>query len=164
MLYLEAPYYFINGVSVFRDHADPLQYYYLPAQPRLRTMTGADGVPVPRLQLIKYRTLREEDGGGGFLTFDVHLGLLQNEIDEIASEIRRLAQLPSLPRIVPIQPLDGSVRLMIFGQDSGETPAPTRPGSPGIDRRRSTTSTATATRSSPSARPRTTLRTTRMPR
>ncbi len=129
MLYLEAPYYFINGVSVFRDHADPLQHYYLPAQPRLRTQVGADGVAVPRLQLIKYRTLTEEDRGGGFLTFDLHLGLSQPEIDDVASEIRRLARLPAMPRIAPIQPLDGSVRLIIFGRDSGPAPPP-RPGAP----------------------------------
>lgn len=130
MLYLEAPYYFINGVSVFRDHEDPLQHYYLPAAPRLRTIKGAGGVEVPRIQLIKYRTLTETDGGGGFLTFDVHLGLTDAEIDEIAGEIRRLARLPSLPRIAPIQPLDGAVRLMIFGKDSGPAPGPVRPGAP----------------------------------
>ncbi|MDX5349338.1 MAG: hypothetical protein LPJ95_01345, partial [Paracoccaceae bacterium] len=69
MLYLDAPYSFINGVSVFRDHADPLQYSYALAQPRLRTTPdAATGKPVPRIQLIKYRSLVA--GKGGFLTFD----------------------------------------------------------------------------------------------
>jgi hypothetical protein len=129
MLYLEAPYYFINGVSVFRDHADPLQYYYMPAQPRLRTsLDAATGKQVPRIQLIKYRSLVA--GAGGFLTFDVHVGLLDAEIDAVAGEIRRLARLPSTPRLVPIQPLDGSVRLLLLGQDSAPTPPPARPGAP----------------------------------
>lgn len=128
MLYLEAPYFFINGVTVFRDHADPLQYYYMPSQPRLRTQPDANGVEVPRLQLIKYRSLVA--GAGGFLTFDVHVGLSDKEVDDIASEIRRLARLPSVPRVAPIQPIDGSVRLLIFGQDSGATPPPARPGAP----------------------------------
>jgi len=128
MLYLEAPYFFINGVTVFRDHADPLQYYYMPSQPRLRTQPDANGVEVPRLQLIKYRSLTA--GAGGFLTFDVHIGLSEKEVDDIASEIRRLARLPGLPRVAPIQPIDGSVRLLIFGQDSGATPPPARPGAP----------------------------------
>lgn len=128
MLYLEAPYYFINGVTVFRDHEDPLQYYYMPAQPRLRTMADANGVQVPRLQLIKYRSLVA--GKGGFLTFDVHVGLSDKEVDDIAAEIRRMARLPGFPRVAPIQPLDGSVRLLILGTDSGATAAPPRPGAP----------------------------------
>ncbi|WP_423603680.1 hypothetical protein [Sphingomonas sp. MS122] len=128
MLYLEAPYYYVNGVTVFRDHADPLQYYYMPSQPRLRTQPDANGVEVPRLQLIKYRSLVA--GVGGFLTFDVHVGLSEKEVDDIASEIRRLARLPAMPRVAPIQPIDGSVRLLIFGQDSGAAPPPTRTGAP----------------------------------
>ena len=33
MLYLNPPYFLINGVSIFPDHADPLQFYYLPMMP-----------------------------------------------------------------------------------------------------------------------------------
>lgn len=129
MLYLEAPFYFINGVSVFRDHEDPLQYYYLPAMPRLKTnLDAASGKQVPRIQLIKYRSLVA--GAGGFLTFDVDIGLSDAQIDAVASEVRRLARLPTTPRIVPVQPLDGTVRLLIFGQDSAAAPPPTRPGAP----------------------------------
>lgn len=130
MLYLDPPFFFINGVSVFRDHEDPLQYYYMPMQPRLRTtLDAASGAQVPRIQLIKYRSLVA--GAGGFLTFDVHVGLLDSEVDAISGEIRRLARLPSVPRVAPIQPLGGTVRLMLLGQDSGAAPpAPTRPGAP----------------------------------
>ena len=129
MLYPEAPFYFINGVSVFRDHEDLEQYYYLPAMPRLRTnLDAASGKQVPRIQLIKYRSLVA--GAGGFLTFDVHVGLSEAEIEAVASEVRRLARLPRTPRLVPIQPLDGSVRLLIFGQDSAATAPPARPGAP----------------------------------
>lgn len=126
MLYLEPPFYLINGVSVFRDHVDPLQYYYMPMQPRLRTQPDAAGRPVPRLQLVKYRSLVA--GNGGFLTFDVHVGLLDQERDDVASEIKRMARLPATPRLSPIQPLDGSVRLLLLGQDSGATPPPPKPG------------------------------------
>lgn len=129
MLYLDAPYFFINGISVFRDHADPLQYYYALAQPRLRTTKdAATGKDVPRMQLIKYRSLVA--GKGGFLTFEVHLGLSDAEIDNLASEIRQLARLPRMPRVSPIQPIDGSVRLMILGTDTGAVPPPARPGAP----------------------------------
>ena len=33
MLFLKPPYQMINGVAVFCDHADELQYYYMPAAP-----------------------------------------------------------------------------------------------------------------------------------
>lgn len=129
MLYLDAPYYYINGISVFRDHANPLQYYYAMVQPRLRTtLDPATRKQVPRIQLIKYRSLVA--GKGGFLTFDVHLGLSDAEVDGLASEIRRLGRLPRQPSVVPIQPLDGSVRLLIMGKDSAATPPPARPGQP----------------------------------
>lgn len=129
MLYLDAPYYFINGVSIFRDHENPLQYYYALAQPRLRTTKDpATGKEVPRIQLIKYRSLVA--GKGGFLTFDVHLGLSEAEVDNIASEIRRLGRLPRTPTVAPIQPMDGTVRLLIMGKDSAAVPPPARPGQP----------------------------------
>ena len=129
MLYLDAPYYFINGISIFRDHDNPLQFYYAMAQPRLRTtLDPATGKQVPRMQLIKYRSLVA--GKGGFLTFEVHLGLSDAEIDMLAGEIKRLGRLTGTPRVVPIQPIDGSVRLMILGQDSGAVAPPARPGAP----------------------------------
>jgi hypothetical protein len=129
MLYLDAPYYFINGISVFRDHENPLQYYYALAQPRLRTtLDPATGKQVPRIQLIKYRSLVA--GKGGFLTFDVHLGLSDAEVDNLASEIRRLGRLTRQPSVAPIQPIDGSVRLLIMGKDSVPAATAPRPGQP----------------------------------
>jgi hypothetical protein len=120
MLYLEAPFYFINGVTLYRDHADPLQYYFMPMSPRLRRIKDpATDRQVPQIQLIKYRSAVA--GAGGFLNFDVHVGLEQDELDDLASELRHLARLPELPRLVPVPLLDGSVRMMLFGQES---PAP----------------------------------------
>ena len=56
MLFLKTPYALIEGVAVFGDHADPLQYYYLPAMPRLRAVRDpATGVDVPQVQLLKFR-------------------------------------------------------------------------------------------------------------
>ena len=59
MLYLKPPYYLINGVTLFRDHEDPLQWYFLPAAPKLTMLTdpvyatahsavSADQIPRPR--------------------------------------------------------------------------------------------------------------------
>ena len=58
------------------------------------------------------------------------LGLSDAEVDTLASEIRQLARLPATPKVVPIQPIDGSVRLIILGNDSGAVPPPPRPGAP----------------------------------
>ncbi|MCP8937643.1 hypothetical protein NK718_03890 [Alsobacter sp. SYSU M60028] len=128
MIYLEPPFYFINGVMVYRDHLDPLYCYYLPVSPRLRRVRDeATGRDVPQVQLIKYKS--EVAGNGGFFNFDVHIGLTQAERDDIAAEVKRLGRLPATPSLVPVPVLDGTVRLMVFGQ---ETPAPTppRPGAP----------------------------------
>lgn len=131
MLYLEPPFYFINGVSVFRDHEDPLFYYYMPAAPRLRQAKDpVTGKLVPQISLIKYKSAVA--GNGGFLNFDVHLGLSDAEVDDIASEIRRQAGLPRKPSLMPAPVMDGSVRMMLFGQDSAPQllPAPGAPPPP----------------------------------
>jgi hypothetical protein len=122
MLYLEPPFYFINGISVFRDHENPLFYYYMPASPRLRLVKDqVSGKLVPQVNLIKYKSAVA--GNGGFLNFDVHLGLSDSEIDDIAMEIRQLARLRGKPSLVPVPLMDGTVRMMLFGQDSAP-PAP----------------------------------------
>lgn len=129
MLYLEPPFYMVNGVLVYRDHADPLQHYYMPVAPRLRTTPDpVTGREAPHLLLLKYRT-ETPSGSGGFLSLDVHLGLSQRELDDVASEVKRLGRLAQVPRLSPVPVTDGSVRLMIFGQDSRPPPPPpTRPG------------------------------------
>src|SRR5690349_20186477 len=116
MIYLEPPFYFINGVMVYRDHLDPLYCYYLPVSPRLRRVRDeATGRDVPQVQLIKYKS--EVAGNGGFFNFDVHIGLTQTERDDIAAEVKRLGRLPATPSLVPVPVLDGTVRLMVFGQE-----------------------------------------------
>ncbi|MCO6419643.1 hypothetical protein JYK14_26255 [Siccirubricoccus sp. KC 17139] len=128
MMYLEPPFYMVNGVLVYRDHEDMLQHYYMPLAPRLRTTPDpATGREVPSLLLLKYRT-ETPAGSGGFLSLDVHLGLSPRELDDLAAEVKRLGRLPQMPRLSPVPVTDGKVRLMIFGQDSQPAPPP-RPGS-----------------------------------
>lgn len=131
MLYMEPPFYMVNGVLVYRDHADPLQHYYMPVAPRLRTVRDRDtGRDVPRLSLLKYRS-ESPVGAGGFLSFDVHLGLTEAEHGAVQAEVRRLGKLPRDPVLSPVPVTDGSVRLLILGQDSQPPPPPaTRPGAP----------------------------------
>lgn len=119
MLYLKPPFRVINGVSVFGDHEDELQYYYMPLYPKLSAMNDANGIEIPKIQLIKYRG---EAGSGGFINFDVNLGLEQEELEEIEQKIKTLNELDELPRLAPIPLLDGTVKLIMLGKDSANQP------------------------------------------
>jgi hypothetical protein len=120
MLYLNPPYYVIDGVSIFPDHADPQQYYYLPMMPRLTT-DMANGVATPRLQLIEYTGAA---GTGGFLNFDVNLGIDPDVLSEVTNQLQRQGQLTDPPRLSPVTFTDGSVKLVILGAQSADPPAP----------------------------------------
>jgi hypothetical protein len=116
MLYLHPPYHVINGVTLLPDHKNALQYYYQPLAPRLVTRRDeAWDMEVPTLQLIKYVG---EAGSGGFLNFDVHLGLSGEELAAVRQEVRRIEGLSEPPRLGPVPLIDGTVRLMMLGKAS----------------------------------------------
>jgi len=118
MLYLNPPFYFINGVSLFPDHEDPEQFYYLPAAPHLtQVVDSASGQRVPQIQLIEYRG---EVGNGGFLNFDCNLGIDQDALDDIASELKSQAKLRKAPRLAPVPVIDGTVRLILLDKQTPE--------------------------------------------
>ncbi|WP_129337060.1 hypothetical protein [Cellulomonas endophytica] len=110
MLLLDSRCAVLDGVSVFPDHADPLQWYYAPARPHL---TVVDGTPM--FQLVGFRGSRT----GGLLSFDCNIGLEQPQIDALEGEIERRYDLDGTPRLAAVPPVDGSVRLVIMGTDSG---------------------------------------------
>jgi hypothetical protein len=123
MLYLNPPYYVISGVSVFADHADKRQFYYLPASPHLSmTNDPTTNALLPKLELLRFTGA---DRSGGFLSFDVNLGfdpdLLENEVKP---EIRRLFELDDDPILSPVLLESGSVRLIAL---DAETPVPGAP-------------------------------------
>lgn len=116
MLYLAPPFRIIDGISLFRDHADPLQWYFGPLMPHFSTEFDEEvDADIPRLSLIKYRG---DTGSGGFLNFDVDLGIPDEKRDELETRIMALEQLDDRPRLSPINYVDGSVRLMMLGADS----------------------------------------------
>jgi hypothetical protein len=139
MLYLNPPYFVIDGVSIFPDHADPLQFYYLPMMPRLTTDT-LNGVATPRMQLIEYTGAA---GTGGFINFDVNLGIDPAVLSDVANQLQRQAQLTDQPRLSPVTFTDGSVKLIMLGAQSPDPPS-TSSGSGG---------TAAATAPAPDAGP-----------
>lgn len=116
MLYLEPPFHIFDGISVFRDHEDLLQYYCMPLYPHLTVKRDeATGLDIPQIQLIKYRG---EAGSGGFLNFDVNLGIEDDKLSEIRAQIRSANGLDDEPRLAPVPLLDGYVKLMMLGKET----------------------------------------------
>ncbi|MEN8443425.1 MAG: hypothetical protein ABG776_00270 [Cyanobacteria bacterium J06555_13] len=116
MLYLNAPFHIIEGVSVYADHADPLQFYYLPAIPKLTTeFDPVTEQLVPQLSLIKYRG---DAGNGGFLNFGVDLAVEPDTLEEVRRQLQQLMRLRDTPRLAPVVVEDGSVRLLILGKQT----------------------------------------------
>src|SRR5690348_4142182 len=99
MLYLNPPYFLIDGVSIFPDHADPLQFYYLPMMPHLTMVKDSSGSVLPQLQLIEYEGAA---GTGGFINFDVNLGIDPDQLNEVTQKLRRQANLSDDPRLSPV--------------------------------------------------------------
>lgn len=128
MLYLKPPFHIIEGVSVFADHANERQFYYLPAMPRLNSIEDpVTGQDAPELQLLKFRG---DAGSGGFLSFGVNLGVDQDRLDAVALQLKQLHRLRDQPILAPVILETGTVRLMILGE---ETPEPADGGQPTTD-------------------------------
>lgn len=119
MLYLHPPFHRILGVSVFRDYADTLQYYYMPLAPKLTmAQNETSGEHLPQFQLIKFRNA---SGGGGLLNFDVNIGIDPDHLEQVRRQIQNLEGLREPPRMASLPLVDGSVKVMLLGQQSGET-------------------------------------------
>lgn len=118
MLYLNPPFHVVEGVSLFPDHGDPQQFYYLPLAPRLSAVED-DGRLVPRIQLVRYRGTA---GSGGFLNFDVDLGIDRDVLDDVTAKVASIAGVKGGVRLAPVPLVDGSVKLLLFGKDSTATP------------------------------------------
>lgn len=116
MLYLNPPYYYIDGVSLLPDHADKLQWYFMPLYPRFSTNPNTGDV---QLSFLKYRGLA---GTGGFLSFDVNVGIDQAALDGVAAKLQDAAGLDGTPHLLPVPLVDGSVRLILFDQQSAASP------------------------------------------
>ncbi|MFG1935169.1 hypothetical protein ACGFK1_31660 [Mycobacterium sp. NPDC048908] len=121
MLYLNPPYYYIDGVSLLPDHQDPLQWYFMPLYPRFSTNPGTGEI---QLSLLKYRG---SAGNGGFLNFDVNIGIDQPALDTVAGKLKGAAGLDDKPRLSPVPLIDGTVRFILLGK---QTPPPPGAGGP----------------------------------
>jgi hypothetical protein len=125
VLSLNPPFLMVDGISVFGDHLDPQQWYYLPLSPRLVTRTE-NGTEVPAFSLLRFKGGSGESGG--FLNFDVDLHVDAALLDEVAGKIRSQQNLHDLPRLAPVPLESGTVKLLVLGDDS--TAPATDPAAP----------------------------------
>ena len=121
MLYLKPPFHIIEGTAVFGDHANERQFYFMPAMPHLTTVFDeAVGMNIPQIQLLKFRGGQGNGAnngkGGGFLTFEVNLGLDPSRQEDIKTELKRIYRLREDPILAPVVLEGGSVRLIILGR------------------------------------------------
>jgi hypothetical protein len=120
MLLLDSRVREINGISVFPDHADPEQWYYMPTSPHLTTVQDAAlGVEVPQFLLIGFRG---DAGTGGFLSFDCNVGASPAQVEDVARAIANSENLRNMPRVGPVPLVDGTVRLLMLGRQTGDAP------------------------------------------
>jgi hypothetical protein len=127
MLYLNPPFPMINGVSLFPDHENRNLFYYLPMAPKFsRVRDPQTGQNVPQFQLVKYKGMA---GTGGVLNFDVNIGVDGDLLAEVANECRSMLGLRERPVLSPVLLIDGTVKMMLLGRETGDQPPP--PGAPG---------------------------------
>ncbi|WP_225830090.1 hypothetical protein [Streptomyces sp. NK08204] len=129
MLSLAPPFLSVNGFSLFPDHADPLQWYYLPMGPSI-AVRDEGGAALPAFSLLEFRGDKDETTGG-LLNFDVVLGppadRLDSALDEVAGQIQSQLNLPDRPRRpVPVPLESGSVKLVLLDSESGAAPGDSR--------------------------------------
>jgi hypothetical protein len=113
----------IEGITVFPDHADERQYWYLPAPVSL-----AERDDIPQFTLIQYRPALANSSvrGGGFLTMEVDLKLEPEVERKILNKLSSLV--PDRPRLSPVPFDEGTVQVVALNvQGSGGTTAAAPP-------------------------------------
>jgi hypothetical protein len=107
----------VKGVTVFPDHADPDQYWALPAHLAIARRPADDW---PQFSFLRFKRAATAEGveGGGFLMFTVELALPE----QIEREIR--SQLPAGARLTVVPFDSGSVECVALNlQGPGGTTA-----------------------------------------
>jgi hypothetical protein len=120
MVYLNPPFPLIKGVSLLPDHERQDLLYYLPMSPHFtRVKDPRSGQNVPQFQLVRYRG---DTGSGGILNFDVNVGVEPSLLEDVASECKRMLSLKKTPVLNPVPLFDGTVKMMLFGRETGDKP------------------------------------------
>ncbi len=116
----------IPGVVVYRDHADPAQFYWISDRPKIARNNG-----VPALSLVKFRRditdnadFEEGDSlGGGVMNFTVDLSMTEDEQRDVMRAIpNAFENVPDNIKLAPVPIRDGTVRLGMM-RDAADDPA-----------------------------------------
>ncbi len=76
----------VANAILFKDHANPNVYYYMPNQPRLAYWP--DGTP--KLTFLKYTKAGKEESKGGILHFFVKYGLDEQELNKVRQGLKEI--------------------------------------------------------------------------
>src|SRR5215510_989682 len=106
----------IEGITVFADHADPKQFWYLPGPVQL-ARRGAN--QEPQFTMITFRPAVADSGlkGGGFLVMEVALKLDKAVEQRILSRLGSIAQ--GQPRLTPVPFDEGTVQVVALDLQGG---------------------------------------------
>jgi hypothetical protein len=118
-----------DGVTVFPDHADSNQFWYLPAPVGLATLPGSDE---PQFLLIEYTPDLASSGvqGVGFLNVTLCLKLSDDTRNELMGQIKAAFPNADDPRLTPVPFDEGTVQIVALDlQGSGGASNTTPPGS-----------------------------------
>lgn len=98
----------INGITIYPDHENPQQFWYLSGSVRLSERNNNSV-----FTLIKYNKKAKDKGakGGGFVTFEVNIGLSEMQKQRI------LSQLPADSVLAPVPFDKGTVKCLALDID-----------------------------------------------
>ncbi|MBA3812102.1 MAG: hypothetical protein H0X27_10780, partial [Caulobacteraceae bacterium] len=128
MLLLSTRSITVDGVTVFPDHADANQFWYLPAPVTLAKMPGSEE---PQFLLIMYAPDVVSSGvkGVGFLNVTLALTLSDDTRQELVGQIRNQFPGVSQPRLAPVPFDEGTVQIVTLDmQGSGGATSTAPPG------------------------------------
>lgn len=128
MIDLGQPALYAEGVTLFRDHADPTLFHYLPGAPRLRRRDGGE----LELSLLKYRLDPELHRalGAGLLALTVDLGVDEERLDRVRRRAARAVGDGRPATLTPVAADSGSCELVLIDRASRDEAAPVGEPSP----------------------------------
>ena len=129
MLLLSSDSLTVDGVTVFPDHADPNQFWYLPAPVGLAALPGSDE---PQFLLIEYTPDVASSGvkGMGFLDVTVCLKVDQGTLDKILGQVTSTFPAAVNAHLAPVPFDEGTVQILTLDmQGSGGAVNKSPPGS-----------------------------------
>ena len=125
MLLFSSGTFTVDGITVFPDHADPNQFWYLPGPVGLESEADSDE---PQFLLIMYAPDVAGEGiqGTGFLNVTLALKLSDTAQSKIVGEIQTQFPNVSDPRLAPVPFDEGTVQIVALNMQGsgGATAAP----------------------------------------